>query len=168
MIKLSPPSEAEYEFAFDLMKENMKKYYDLYGIAWDQEWLRKNYLDNENYILTKSNEKIGFLSIEKKQRELYVHSIQVCAKFQNRRIGLYALRVLVKMMQDFKLQNLVCRVFKDSPMLAMYERLGFERIAHENFLITLRCSVNINEPNRFIERKGKRLAPSAYHPSPTS
>lgn len=142
MIKLSPPSEAEYEFAFDLMKENMKKYYDLYGIAWDQEWLRKNYLDNENYILTKSSEKIGFLSIEKKQSELYVHTIQVCPKFQNRRIGLYALRVLVKMMQDLTLQNLVCRVFKDSPMLAMYERLGFERVAHENFLITLRCSVN--------------------------
>ena len=61
-----------------------------------------------------------------------------------------------------------CRVFKDSPVLAMYERLGFERVAHENFLITLRCSVNINEPNRFIERKGKRLAPFGYQRFPIS
>lgn len=33
MIKLLLPSALEYEFAFDLMKENMKKYYDLYDIA---------------------------------------------------------------------------------------------------------------------------------------
>ena len=145
MIKLLPPSELEYEFVFDLMKENMKKYYDLYGIAWSQEWLRKNYIDKENYIITKSNEKIGFLSLEKKPGELYVHTIQVCAKFQNRRIGLYALRTLVKMMRDLSLQSLVCRVFKDSPVLAMYERLGFERVAQENFLITLRCRVDKND-----------------------
>ena len=98
MIKLLLPSALEYEFAFDLMRENMKKYYDLYGIAWDQEWLRKNYFGKENYIITKFNKKIGFLSLEKKQDELYVHTIQICPKFQNRRIGLYVLRALVKMM----------------------------------------------------------------------
>ena len=85
------------------MKENMKKYYDLYGIAWDQEWLRKNFIDKENYIITKVNERIGFLSLEKKQNELYVHTIQICPKYQNQRIGLYVLRVLIKMMQDLGL-----------------------------------------------------------------
>ena len=144
MIKLLLPSALEYEFAFDLMKENMKKYYDLYGIAWDQEWVHKTYIDKENYIITKLNEKIGFLSLEKKHNELYVHTVQICPKFQNQRIGLYVLRALVEMMQDLGLQNLICRVFKDSQALAMYERLGFERVAHENFLITMKCSVNKN------------------------
>ena len=144
MIKLLPPSALEYEFAFNLMKENMKKYYDLYGIAWDQEWLHKNYIDKENYIITKFNERIGFLSLEKKQDELYVHTIQVCPKFQNQRIGFYVLRELVWMMRGLELQNLICRVFKDSPVLAMYERLGFEKVAHENFLVTLSCSMNKN------------------------
>ena len=145
MFNLSLPLPLDYEFAFDLMKENMKKYYDFYGISWDQEWLRKNYLSKENYIIAKLNKRIGFLSIEKTPNELYVHTIQVCPAFQNQRIGLYTLRALTEIMLSFSLKNIVCRVFKDSPVLAMYERLGLERVSHENFLITLRYNMNEND-----------------------
>ncbi|TCV79007.1 GNAT family N-acetyltransferase [Sulfurirhabdus autotrophica] len=157
MIKLLPPSELDYEFAFDLMEENMKKYYDLYDITWDKEWLRKNFFDKENYVITKFDERIGFLSLEKKKNELYVHTIQVCPQSQNQRIGLYVLRTLIKMMRDFRLQHIICRVFKDSPVLGMYERLGFERISQEHFLISLSCELNNNnresEATKFLTQR---------------
>ena len=152
VINLSLPSPLDYEFAFDLMKTNMRKYYDFYGIPWEQEWLRKNYLGKENYIITKLNKKIGFLSVEKNPNELYVHTIQVSPAFQNQRIGLYTLRALTEIMRNFGLQNIVCRVFKDSPILAMYERIGFERVAHENFLITLRYDMSENNCGNGIVR----------------
>ena len=152
MINLSLPSPLDYEFAFDLMKENMKKYYDFYGISWDQEWLRKNYLSKENYIITKLNKRIGFLSVEKTPNELYVHTIQVCPAFQNQRIGLYTLRALTEIVRSFGLRNIVCRVFKDSPVLAMYERLGFERVSQENFLITLKYDMSENDCGNEVVR----------------
>ena len=119
------------------MKENMHKYYALHNIVWDRQGLARNYIDKENYIVWKTGEKIGFVSLERRPTELFVHTVQICPALQNRRIGFYILRALIGIMSEAGIRTLGCNVFKDSAALAVYERLGFEKIA---------CAQTLNSP----------------------
>ena len=135
---------SEFDYILNLMQENMSGYHEQIGVSWDSAWIYENYIKNENYVIVKCKQNIGFLSIETIRNSLFVHTVQVQIKFQNQRVGLYVLRMILNIMLIRNLQIITCKVFKDSPVLKIYQRLGFSIIAEEKHFFTLNYDINSN------------------------
>ncbi|RLA58568.1 MAG: hypothetical protein DRQ89_15220, partial [Epsilonproteobacteria bacterium] len=128
MITIQPVREADYQFAFRLMRENMSAYLEAHQIPWDQEWVEANYRDKENYSIFHDGVWVGFLSIEWRDVSLFVHTLQLRKAVQGGIIGSRVLDFLLQQVADKNVSQMECKIIVGNPVLELYRRLGFKVI----------------------------------------
>lgn len=142
MIDVSPIGDAEYDLAFQTMRGNMKSYHEEYGLPWKQDWIDRNFRYNENYSIFNSATWIGFLSLEWRDVDLFIHTLQLTKKAQG---SVYGARVYDWILEEMNVRGkakITCKTFRGSSMIDLYKRLGFTEVAHENYLVTLEKRIN--------------------------
>jgi GNAT superfamily N-acetyltransferase len=142
MIEVIPIEGPEYDLAFRLMRENMWVYHQRHDLPWNQGWIEENYLTNDNYSIFGSGRWRGFLSLEWRDRELFIHTLQLSPEAQG---SVYAYRVYQWLLRETESRGktqIHCRTFTGSPMIRLYERLGFTAVGEEGILVTLQKCVS--------------------------
>ena len=142
MIEVSRTSDTEYDLAFQTMKENMISYHEQHGLPWNKDWIDKSFRYNENYSIFRSTTWIGFLSLEWRNVDLFIHTLQLSKSAQGSVYGARVYDWIVEQMHLRGRSKITCKTFCGSPMIDLYKRMGFTEVARENYLATLEKRIN--------------------------
>ena len=143
-LHLSLASLAEAPFACLLTKNNMHTYYKCYGITWADENFLKQWQTYENYVIYEAGNKVGFLSLSSDDLCLYIRDIQIFEPYFGKAIGTWAISKALTLAQNRKQHSIRLKVFENSPVKSLYERLGFLVAGTEKNLI--RMELNTGNP----------------------
>ena len=91
------------------MKTNMCEMQKRLGYEWNIEKIEKNYIDKENYSIYRNNVFVGFLSLEVIYNGIFIHTLQVEQKYQNRFVGYNAYLYLCAKAKNMKLRTLMIK-----------------------------------------------------------
>ena len=137
MIEVTPIRDSDYERAMQTMRENMISYHEQYGLPWNQDWVDRNYRHNENYSIFSATNWIGFLSLEWRDSDLFIHTLQLARQAQG---SVYGARVYQWILEQMKVRgrdNITCKTFRGSSLVDLYRRMGFTEVAYEDYFVTL-------------------------------
>ena len=120
----------DFDFLFELKKQNFKKYVDTYWNWNDEnqkERLRKDleeHLSHKHIILI-GNKPIGVYALHITENgECFINEISLIKEYQKRGIGTRILKDQLDENQNKGIRTIL-QVFKSNPAKYLYERLGF-------------------------------------------
>lgn len=127
-------NQGDYEFCYELTKQNM---YDLFCRHWDG-WLdsefRKGFVVENIQIIRVRDKAVGYFSHVTNKDSLYIDNIQLAPEFQGQGIG-------TKLLTDFLTQNqhtlIRLTTFEDNPAKRLYEKLGFRVVVRNGSTIKM-------------------------------
>ena len=121
----------DFDFLFNLKKENFKWYVDRIWGWKDEEQKEKlkqdlnEHLSHKRIILI-DNELAGVYAVHITENgDLFINEISILRKYQNRGIGRKILEKQLKENQKNGIRTIL-QVFKDNPAKKLYEQLGFK------------------------------------------
>ena len=119
------------------MHSNMGTYHETHNIPWDRDWIDANYLDKDNYSIFGQQQWIGFLSLEWLDESAHIHTLQLTGAAQGQSNGVRVFEWIVARAREKKLARISCKTFHDNPAIGLYQKLGFETVAQERFLLEM-------------------------------
>lgn len=128
-IKLIPYTDDNYEFVYEVKKNAYKKYVEECWGPWNEEAQRGffdkfiNSVKDNAYIIMDGDNKIGFYNGEVLSNGNYeVGNICIIPEYQGKGIGT---KILKEKIEENKDRDIEIQYFKQNPVGALYERLGF-------------------------------------------
>lgn len=106
--------------------ENMKPYYEHYGVDWQVDKISEQIQTLENWDVLKENDVVGAVRLAYEPKGCYLRDLQVSDQFRNQGIGACVLSNVEDMVKAKGLIELRLRVFKISPASSLYLRSGFQ------------------------------------------
>ncbi len=137
MIHLVPYTDDDYEFVYEVKKNAYKKYVEECWGSWVEEDQRAYFekfieANKKNaYIIMSGNTKIGFYNGEVLESGNYeVGNICIIPEYQGKGIGT---KLLKDKLEENKDKDIEIQYFKQNPVGALYERLGFVKSGETQF-----------------------------------
>lgn len=126
-IRLRPGVEGDRERLYTLLRRALGPHVEaIYG-PWDDAWQRRRFDETTDptahEIVEQGGEAVGCLLAESTPEALVLHRIFLLPEVQGRGLGSRLVRELQAGAQVIRLQ-----VFRESPAVRFYERLGFRRL----------------------------------------
>jgi ribosomal protein S18 acetylase RimI-like enzyme len=127
-VSLRPAVESDYDFLYSLHVATMREHVErIWG--WDDrlqsELYRSNFDPARIQIIIRRNLRIGMLSIENGDHDLYLRQIEILPEFQGAGIGARIVRDVIQQGRRNK-KSVSLRVLRHNQARDLYERLGFE------------------------------------------
>ena len=110
---------AEFTFA------NMQEYYAKFAPDWDAEKVLEVTAELVNYDIQLDNQTVGVMRLQFEDNNCVLRDLQVIPSAQNRGIGSAAIKEAEKLALAAKVNSLTLRVFKISPAVSLYNKVGF-------------------------------------------
>lgn len=124
-------NQDEIQFIYNLKKEVYQKYVEKYFKEWNEENQKKLFerfmKENSKSIelIYIKDELVGFYNGKDKDDNTFeIGNICVKSEYQNKGIGT---AVLKEILFEHKEKEISLLVFKDNPVIKLYERMGFEK-----------------------------------------
>lgn len=120
----------DFDFLFELKKQNFKKYVDKYWSWNDQDQKNRLKIDLEEHLQHKHiillhNNVIGVYAVHITENgDCFINEISLLEEYQGKGIGTKILKEQLKENKKQKIRTIL-QVFKDNPAKKLYERLGF-------------------------------------------
>lgn len=121
---------SDFNFLFDLKKQNFQKYVDTYWKWDDEEQKEKLRIDLEEHlshkhIILMNNKEIGVYVFHITEKgDCFLNELSLLNEYQGKRIGTDILKNQLKENEEKKIRTIL-QVFKNNPAKKLYERLGF-------------------------------------------
>ena len=130
-ISRRPASEADREFLYDLLRESLGPHIEATYGPWDEKRQRRSFLETtdliEHEIVELDGASIGSLHVEEHQDSFELHRIFILPENQNRGIGTRLVREILSAAAS-KNKSVRLQVFRVSPAIRFYHRLGFQDV----------------------------------------
>ena len=110
---------AEFTFA------NMQEYYAKFAPDWDAEKVLEVTAELVNYDIQLDDQTVGVMRLQFEDDTCVLRDLQVIPSAQNRGIGSAAIEEAEKLALAAKVNSLTLRVFKISPAVSLYNKVGF-------------------------------------------
>lgn len=127
--------------ASELTRLNMRHYYQLRNIAWDQKTYQKNWSQFENFDVKYQGDWVGILRFSSDESALYIRDLQILPKYQNLGIGYSCLIYALEKAKSHSLSRLRLLVFSENRALNLYKRFGFKDLGESEGLIKMEMLV---------------------------
>lgn len=121
----------DFDFLFELKKENFKWYVDKIWGWNDNEQKQRLKQDLEEHLAHKriilvDNKKVGVYAVHTTEDgDLFINEISILKEYQNKGIGRKILEEQLKENRQKGIRTIL-QVFKDNPAKNLYEKLGFK------------------------------------------
>ena len=130
--------EEDLSFCLGLARENMKAYYVVHGLTWDDERYQQEFSPDITFIVEIKGERIGYFRILDKAEGWYLSDVQLLSTHTGQGIG----RALLTHIDEWVLARqgttVTLRVFSDNPAVRLYKRTGYKVIGEERNRLVMR------------------------------
>ena len=113
--------KAAAQFTFD----NMKPYYQMYGVDWEVEDVYQATQDLCNFDILASGQPIGVLRLSFERELCQLRDIQIGAAHQSKGYGAQVISIVKDLARKRHLKSIELKVFQRSPAHKLYRRIGF-------------------------------------------
>lgn len=118
--------------AASLTLSNMRQYYELYSVDWDESQVEKMTSELANWDILYEEKVVGILRLSFDSEACYLRDLQVDQNYQNLGIGSCALAEAERLARESSSRTLILKVFKNSPAVRLYTRNGFNLINEDD------------------------------------
>jgi len=141
-ISLRPATRDDYDFLWWLHRATMRPYVEeTWG--WDEQWQAKYFHDHFDPITREIVEcdgvPVGCISVERRERCIFLAAIEIAPDYQSREIGTELIRDLLNE-ADGRGVAIELQVLQVNPARRLYERLGFAVIGETETHYIMRWS----------------------------
>ena len=123
MVTFRPAKDLAKAAHFTL--SNMRPYYEQYSVDWDEAQIEKMTQELVNFDILFEEKLVGVVRLSFDIEECWLRDLQVDQCYQNRGIGSIAIAEAERLAKEHCSHILKLKVFKNSPAVYLYKRLGF-------------------------------------------
>lgn len=146
VFELRPATSGDLDFARSLTRQNMLRYYIQYDLLWLDEAFDVAWAGRENWLIVQGESTVGYISLSRDARALYIRELHVAREFQGQGAGSWAIDQVGGMACSERRPALRLTVFKNNPAQALYRRMGLEVVGEDECF--LRMQRQIDAPHR--------------------
>lgn len=122
--------------------DNMKPYYDMYGVDWSVDDICEQTKGLSNFELQVHGHRIGVLRLSFENDRCQLRDIQIRKKYQNKGYGAWAITQVFVIAVERKFNFIELKVFKRSPAHRLYNRVGFKINNEDNRFYYMSAAVS--------------------------
>ena len=123
--RMRPATSADLSFTREITCRNMLRYYIHYDLLWQDDAFDQAWCGRENWLIECDGALVGYFSLSRDMRAVYIRELQVGEAFQGRGAGSWAIDQVEAMARLELRPALRLTVFKNNPAQDLYRRKGF-------------------------------------------
>ena len=131
----------DIDFARQLTCRNMLPYYLRHDLLWQDEAFDLASVIRQNWIIHRDDQALGFVSLSRDARALYIRELQIDQAFRRQGAGTWAIGQVWRMVALEHRPALRLTVFKDNPARALYERMGLQVVGEDECFLRMQRDV---------------------------
>jgi GNAT superfamily N-acetyltransferase len=139
---LRPAAPEDLDFARDLTCQNMLRYYIHHELLWQDEAFDVAWSGRQNWLIVQGDVSIGFFSLSRDMRALYIRELQVAEAFQGRGAGSWAIDQVIDMARNERRPALRLTVFENNPARNLYERKGLQAQGADECFLRMQLDIS--------------------------
>ncbi|MHC8407665.1 MULTISPECIES: GNAT family N-acetyltransferase [unclassified Pseudomonas] len=139
--ELSPATSRDLDFARALTCESMLRYYIQHDLRWQDEAFDVAWAGRENLLILKGEERVGYVSLSRDARALYIRELHVLDAFQRQGAGSWVIDQVFAMACKERRPALRLTVFQNNPAKALYERKGLTVVGNDDCFLRMQRDV---------------------------
>jgi len=129
---LRKAEDNDYDFIFNLFKENMLESFQKHFGSWNEKSFGENYHQKNIRIIECENSSVGYVEFKFKDDYGYLISVQLLEKIRGKGLGTQIMKILEQETLNHGLNKIHLKVFKDSRAVKLYERLEYKTIFEDD------------------------------------
>jgi len=129
-------------FARHLTCKNMLRYFIRHDLMWQDEAFDVAWAGRDNRLLTAGDQWLGYVSLSRDARALYIRELHVVEAFRGLGIGAWAIDQVLSIAHQERRPALRLTVFEDNPARALYERKGFTVVGQDECFLRMQLDIN--------------------------
>nr|WP_180205467.1 GNAT family N-acetyltransferase [Pseudomonas sp. SbOxS1]NYU05572.1 GNAT family N-acetyltransferase [Pseudomonas sp. SbOxS1] len=136
-----PATDRDLDFARDLTCVNMLRYYIQHDLLWLDEAFDVAWAGRDNRIIVSGERRLGFVSLSRDARALYIRELHVGQAFRGQGAGFWAIDQVLALACSEGHQRLRLTVFENNPARALYERKGLKVVGRDECFLRMEREV---------------------------
>ncbi|MGN8342644.1 GNAT family N-acetyltransferase [Pseudomonas sp. SMV71] len=124
-------------FARKLTCRNMLAYYLQHDLLWQDEAFDLAWIIRQNWIIYRGDRPLGFVSLSRDARALYIRELQIDEAFRGQGVGTWAIGQVWQMVALERRPALRLTVFKNNPARVLYERMGLRVVGEDECFLRM-------------------------------
>ena len=133
----------DLEFARDLTCESMLRYYIQHDLLWQDEAFDMAWAGRENWLIVRDDIRLGYVSLSRDARALYIREFHVLKMFQGQGAGSWVIDQVFMMACKERRPALRLTVFQNNPAKALYERKGLKVVGTDDCFLKMQRDVAV-------------------------
>ncbi|TMU70900.1 GNAT family N-acetyltransferase [Pseudomonas fluorescens] len=132
----------DLSFARDLTCQNMLRYFIHHELLWQDEAFDVAWSGRQNWLIVHGNAPVGFLSLSRDVRALYIRELQIAEAFQGRGAGSWAIDQVIDLARKERRPALRLTVFDNNPARNLYERKGLQVQGRDECFLRMQLDIS--------------------------
>ncbi|KAE9639371.1 GNAT family N-acetyltransferase [Pseudomonas sp. PB103] len=124
--QLRRTSPEDLAFARSLTCQNMLRYYIQHDLLWQDDAFDVAWSGRESWLICRDEVAIGFFSLSRDARALYIRELQIAEAFQGQGAGSWAIDQVIEIASKERRPALRLTVFENNPAKNLYQRKGLQ------------------------------------------
>jgi ribosomal protein S18 acetylase RimI-like enzyme len=141
--ELRPATSQDLDFARELTCQTMLRYYIQHDLLWQDEAFDVAWAGRENWLIVRDEVVLGYVSLSRDARALYIRELHVLGTFQGQGAGSWAIDQVLSMARKERRPALRLTVFVNNPAKALYERKGLQVVGADECFLRMQRDVEV-------------------------
>ncbi|MHC8293699.1 GNAT family N-acetyltransferase [Pseudomonas sp. LB3P58] len=142
VFELRPATSRDLDFARELTRNNMLRYYIQHDLLWQDEGFDVGWAGRKNWLIVSGSTVLGFFSLSRDAQALYVRELHVLEAFRGQGAGSWAIDQVFAMACQERRPALRLTVFENNPAQALYERKGLKVVGTDECFLRMQRDIN--------------------------
>jgi ribosomal protein S18 acetylase RimI-like enzyme len=140
--ELRPATSQDLDFARELTCKTMLRYYIQHDLLWQDEAFDVAWAGRENWLIVRDDVRLGFVSLSRDARALYIRELHVLEAFRRQGAGSWAIDQVLAMACKERRPALRLTVFENNPAKALYERKGLVVVGKDECFLRMQRDID--------------------------
>ena len=132
-----PATDHDLDFARDLTRINMLRYYIQHDLLWLDEAFDVAWAGRDNRVIVHFDRRLGFVSLSRDARALYIRELQVGQACRGQGAGSWVIEQVLALACGEGRGALRLTVFENNPARALYERKGLKVVGRDECFLRM-------------------------------